>query len=293
MDAKPGPSYSPLALLPYLLLFMFFAIGALFSESSERVAVVSADGALASDGRPHREPTIPLMLVAGGVLMAVMIGTRFRVGGEWDTYTFYWDYAAGATLPDMLTFGDPAYQFLNWAGQSLGLDIWSVNLVCGALFSWGLIRFARTQPLPWLVVVIAIPYLVTVVAMGYTRQAVAIGLLLGGLASSFQGGSLLRFAAYVVLAALFHKTAVLALPLRAMGVEPSPNPGQRSEDGVNPRDRKRHVALLLEGNQRPAFIAARNDVDEPTSARQLWRRIACVCGQAAALRIATGTPIPR
>lgn len=81
------------------------------------------------------------------------------------------------------------------------------------LFSWGLIRFARTQPLPWLVVVVAIPYLVMVVAMGYTRQTVAIGLLLAGLASLFRSGSLLRFSVFVVLAALFHKTALLALPL--------------------------------------------------------------------------------
>ncbi|WP_114227905.1 MULTISPECIES: EpsG family protein [Sphingomonas] len=209
MDEPRAASYSRLALTPYLLLFAFFALGALFSEP----VVAAADGRPAAEPSPPAPHHIPLMLIVGGLLMAVMIGLRFRVGGDWDTYTSYWDYAATASLAEMLDFGDPAYQFLNWGGQQLGLDIWSVNLVCGLLFSLGLIRFARTQPLPWLVVVVAIPYLVVVVAMGYTRQAVAIGLLLGGMASLFRGGSLLRFAVYVVLAALFHKTAVLALPL--------------------------------------------------------------------------------
>ncbi|URD61588.1 EpsG family protein [Sphingomonas sp. KRR8] len=199
-------------MLPYLFLFAFFAVGALFSRPQDQAAP-QGHGEIEAPNIAARPSQIPIMLILGGILMALMIGTRFRVGGDWETYTFYWDYAGGSTLGEMLDFGDPAYQFLNWLGQQLGLDIWSVNLVCGSLFTWGLIRFARTQPMPWLVVVVAIPYLVMVVAMGYTRQAVAIGLLLGGLGSLFRGGSLVRFAMYVILAALFHKTAVLALPL--------------------------------------------------------------------------------
>jgi hypothetical protein len=63
------------------------------------------------------------------------------------------------------------------------------------------------------VLVAAVPYLVTVVAMGYTRQAVAIGILMAGLTSLFRGGSLVRFAANAVVAALFHKTSCMVLPL--------------------------------------------------------------------------------
>ena len=212
MDEAQAPSYRRLALLPYLLLFAFFAVGALISEQQAR-SEQQAVGNGVSERPAAVGSEVPVMMILGGLVMAIMIGTRFRVGGDWETYTLYWDFAADSTLAEMLEFGDPAYQFLNWLGQQLKLDIWSVNLVCGAVFTWGLIRFARTQPLPWLVLVVAIPYLVMVVAMGYTRQAVAIGLLLGGLASLFRGGSLVRFAVYIVLAALFHKTAVLALPL--------------------------------------------------------------------------------
>lgn len=55
-------------------------------------------------------------------------------------------------------------------------------------------RFARSQPDPWLAVLVAVPYLVIVVAMGYSRQAVAIGILLAGLGRLERGGSTLHFA---------------------------------------------------------------------------------------------------
>jgi len=193
---------------PYWLLFTFFAVGALFQGSPQLTAQPVGDPRLT--GRP--EASTP-MLILGGLFIAAMVGLRYKVGADWKTYYFYWQYAGYADLGRILGMSDPAYQLLNWLAQQFGAGIWVVNLACGALFSWGLIRFARTQPLPWLAVVAALPYLVTVVAMGYSRQAVAIGILLAGLASVFRGGSLLRFAGYVIAAALFHKTAVLLMPL--------------------------------------------------------------------------------
>ena len=92
-------------------------------------------------------------------------------------------------------------------------------MICAAIFVWGLMRFAEAQERPWLAVVVAIPYLVIVVAIGYTRQGVSIGLIMAGLASYVHKGSVLRFAAYVALAATFHKTAVVALPLVALANE--------------------------------------------------------------------------
>ena len=182
-------------MLAYWLLFAFFSAGALFMRETSR-------------RRPSQIP-----LIAGALLVWLAIGLRYEVGGDWDTYKFLLSYARYADLGRMLTIGDPGYQLLNWAGQRAGGDIWAVNLVCGAIFSWGLYRFARTQPDPWLTYVVAVPYLIIVVAMGYSRQAVAIGVLMAGIASINRGGSVVRFAAYVAVAALFHKTAVVVFPL--------------------------------------------------------------------------------
>jgi hypothetical protein len=109
---------------------------------------------------------------------------------------------------------DPAYALVNWFAYAAEIGIWFVNLVCGAILVWGLLQFANRQPNPWLCILVAIPYLVIVVGMGYTRQAVALGFILAGLAD-LERRSLARFVILVVLAAAFHKTAIIVLPLVA------------------------------------------------------------------------------
>lgn len=163
--------------------------------------------------RRHRD--IGLLLAT--LLLALMVGLRFQVGGDWGSYLRKYHYFAYADFDRIFAPGDPAYYWLNWAGNQLGVGIWFVNLICALIFTWGLYRLAITQPSPWLTFVVAIPYLVIVVAMGYTRQAVAIGIVMSGLARFQAHGSVLRFTVYVVAAALFHRTAVVALPLVVLG----------------------------------------------------------------------------
>lgn len=184
-------------MIPYWLLFIYFAAGALIERDF--------------DGR---RTTRSIALTIGAVIIALMIGLRFRVGGDWTTYRWQFAFSGRTSAHRMIDlFGDPAYSLLSWTVAHLGGTIWQLNLVSGTIFSWGLLRFSRAQANPWLAMTMAIPYLVVVVAMGYSRQAVAIGILMAGIAAIINGGSTLRFAAYVALAALFHKTAVMALPL--------------------------------------------------------------------------------
>jgi hypothetical protein len=154
-------------------------------------------------------------LVPIGLVTALMIGFRYEVGGDWFNYYEMFDLATDASIGDLFEIGDPGYMFLNWMAKRLALDIWAVNLACGLIFSWGLIRFARRQPNPWLAVLVAIPYLIIVVAMGYSRQGVAIGIILAGLAT-LDRSTIARFAIYIVFAASFHRSAVIILPLVAL-----------------------------------------------------------------------------
>lgn len=181
----------------YWFLFSYFAAGVLLQRD-----------------RPHDEATrtTPL-LTLGALLIALMIGLRYEVGADWFAYEYMFSFAEFAELDQVLAIGDPGYQFLNWIVQRVRGDLWLVNLICGLIFAWGLLRLAETQPNPWLAVLVAVPYLVVVVAMGYSRQAVAIGILMAGLAQIQRGASILQFAIYVAIAALFHKTAVVAFPL--------------------------------------------------------------------------------
>jgi len=182
-------------LLVFWILIFFFVPGTLAEKSNRR-----GEGSW-----------LPLALA--GLLLTVVIGLRFKVGGDWSAYEQMFDFAQFATISESVREGDPAYGLLNWIAQRIGGGIWLVNLTCGLIFSWGLVRFARTQANPWAVMLVAVPYLVIVVAMGYTRQGVAIGILMAGLASLLRGGSTLKFVLFIVVAALFHKTAIVALLL--------------------------------------------------------------------------------
>lgn len=149
------------------------------------------------------------------VVLVLMIGLRHEVGGDWGAYAGHIRQAAFDTLQQAVTKGDPAYNALNWLAARLDLGPYFVNTVCAALFAWGLVVFCRAQPLPWLALVVAVPYLVTVVAMGYTRQGVAIGLAMLGLVA-LSDRKILRFVVFVALAATFHKSAVILMPLAVL-----------------------------------------------------------------------------
>jgi hypothetical protein len=149
------------------------------------------------------------------VLLVLMIGLRHQVGADWENYAQHIEVAKSQSLPDALLTGDPAYSLLTWLGGQMPFGGYFVNLVCAAIFAWGLVVFCRSQPMPWLALVVAVPYLVLVVAMGYTRQATAIGLVMLGL-TMLDNKKIARFIGFVLFAALFHKSAVILIPLAAL-----------------------------------------------------------------------------
>jgi len=150
------------------------------------------------------------------MLLTVMIGLRYRVGGDWTNYLPYLYRARTQELTELLKSGDPGYVILNWIAVQTFDGMWVVNIICGFIFSIGLVTFSRMQPRPWLAILIAIPYLVIVVAMGYSRQGVAIGLVMLGLVGLVRDSSKVRFVIWVALAATFHKTALMLVPIAAL-----------------------------------------------------------------------------
>jgi hypothetical protein len=149
------------------------------------------------------------------VVLVMMIGLRHQVGGDWGNYAEQIRLASYGTLLQAVTQGDPAYSFLNWLASRVGGGLYLVNTVCAVFFSWGLVVFCRAQPRPWLALVVAVPYLVTVVAMGYTRQGTAIGLAMLGLVA-LSNRKIFWFVVFVALAAAFHKSAVILMPLAVL-----------------------------------------------------------------------------
>jgi hypothetical protein len=185
---------------PYWLLFAFFAAGAAGIRQRQSLR--------------NWNP----LLVAAGILTALMIGLRGGVGADWGNYQRIFEYTGLVDLDEALSMVDPAYALLNWAVITAGYGIWIVNLVCGAILVIGLLKFANRQPNPWLCILVAIPYLVIVVGMGYTRQAVALGFILWGLAD-LERKPIAKFVVLIICAAAFHKTAIVVLPLVAFATQ--------------------------------------------------------------------------
>lgn len=147
------------------------------------------------------------------VVLVLMVGLRHEVGGDWANYVFAIDRVRNQTLSTIFSGAvDPGFNLLNLLAAATGRGIYFVNTVSAAIFVWGLFVFCSSQPRPWLALVVAVPYLVTVVAMGYNRQGTAIGLVMIGLVA-LSDRKLLRFVVFVALAATFHKSAVILMPL--------------------------------------------------------------------------------
>ncbi len=144
-------------------------------------------------------------------ILVLFIGLRYEVGTDWSVYSVAYEIAIYYSLWDY-NFFEFAYSMLSWILRHQYLGIWSVNLFCSAIFCIGLYKYCKKQPIFWLALTSAIPYLVIVVSMGYTRQSAALGFVMWGL-SMWKPGKFVQFSFFIMLAVLFHKTAVIMLGL--------------------------------------------------------------------------------
>ena len=148
-------------------------------------------------------------------MLVLIIGLRHEVGGDWSIYLEMLESYIDGSDAGQNGFQDPAYILLNILAARSGLGVYLINLLSAVFFSWGLYVFCRAQPRPWLALVVAVPYLITVVAMGYTRQSAAIGIAMLAIVALGQGRTW-RFMLWIALAALFHKSAIVLVPMAVL-----------------------------------------------------------------------------
>jgi hypothetical protein len=170
-------------------------------------AAWAAAGARTADGRPGKA-----VVLVTALLLSILIGLRFHVGGDWHSYWLMLERAHNLDWGTALTISDPAYMALNLLAARLGLSIAFVNLVCAILVATGTIAFALRQKRPWFALLVAVPVLLAVTAMTTTRQSAAIGLELLALAWFLDGRRRLPAFA-LLLACAFHWSAAVLLPL--------------------------------------------------------------------------------
>jgi len=152
------------------------------------------------------------------LLLIFAIGLRHEVGGDWVNYAFNNSDYRNLLTQDFFnifnrrnfTENDIGFIVVHWIGQNWGNGIHTTNFLCAIIFVYGLFRFLDYTKHKWLGLLISIPYLVTVVSMGYTRQAVAIGIVMLAYIS-LTNDDKKNFYIKIILASLFHKTAIVLL----------------------------------------------------------------------------------
>lgn len=175
--------------------------------------LVAAWGALVPGRLPERQAIAAWWAV--GTLFALMIGLRHEVGGDWFNYLGHFEFTARLDFMEAARRGDPGHYLSNWLAARLGGSVYWINLLYGALMMWGTVVFCRRQPRPWLALLVAVPYMLVVVGMGYSRQAVALGFALLALVALSEH-RVRMFVFWIAVGALFHKSAVLLLPIAAL-----------------------------------------------------------------------------
>jgi hypothetical protein len=175
------------------------------------IFVVLATGALLNQ-EEHVSRTRLMFVALASLPTALMIGLRWQIGPDWRAYLDIFNYTKLYSLAQAISHQDPGFTTLNLLLHQFNAPFWVLNLVCGTVFVAGLTAFCRRQPNPWLAYLVAFPYLVIVVAMSGNRQSVALGLLFFAL-NAFERGRLNRFVLLILMAALFHGSVLLMLPL--------------------------------------------------------------------------------
>ncbi|GAL37552.1 hypothetical protein JCM19240_699 [Vibrio maritimus] len=189
-------------MVTYWLVFSFVAMLSFFERKQISIHLI-------------RLSSIPVSWCFIWLVLVLVIGFRFEVGGDWGAYLRYLDRVADLSVTEALALKDPGYQMLNVFSQYVGGGIFSVNLMAATLFVTGLMVFCANQPRPMLALAVAFPYMVIVLSMGYTRQSIAIGLSMIAFYSLIHN-SIYRFSFWLVLACLFHQSAILLIPIGVM-----------------------------------------------------------------------------
>ena len=146
------------------------------------------------------------------VFFLITIGLRDEVGADWGNYIRHYEDSNAINLIDALFYKDIGYAVLNWFVYKFDGGIYLVNLICASIILWCLISFSKREPFAWLYVSVAVLFYIIIIGMSLSRQAVALAFFLLAMRAILDKSSI-AFVAYIILAALFHKTAIFLIAL--------------------------------------------------------------------------------
>jgi hypothetical protein len=148
-----------------------------------------------------------------GLGLWLFMGTRFETGCDFHGYLVRFETLyEGANASAFFGAEEPGFHLLNILIKRLGLGYVWLNVAASLVYLVCVFRFSRLAPRPLLLVALFFPIMIVQLGMSGLRQALAVGFLLLAF-EQFVEKSKLRTAIWVVVAAQFHTSAYVFLPV--------------------------------------------------------------------------------
>ncbi|MDA9964364.1 EpsG family protein [Gammaproteobacteria bacterium] len=146
-------------------------------------------------------------------LLFIFTAFRFQVGCDWSTYyQIYIDHTALLEDTTIYNLREPLWWLVMDMLNSIGASFVWLNVFVCMVFFLGVNKLARRSPDPLGFLVMLFPILIINMPMSALRQGVAIGLMCYAF-SSFIDKKVLKFILFIIIAAGFHTSALVFLPM--------------------------------------------------------------------------------
>jgi len=182
-------------MLPYFFIALAPAIPALGETSTYRKPINS-------------RPFLALFFV----ILTVFVGFRYEVGPDWAPYISIYEVAKRFPASVAIFRSEPAYMLINIVSAKLNGGIVLVNLVSAVIALWSIYRYCADVPRPWLATYVLTSFFLVAILMGLNRQGVAASIVFLAI-NQLKYGKGFRYFVLVLLAAAFHVSALIMLPL--------------------------------------------------------------------------------
>lgn len=157
-----------------------------------------------------------LVLFLFAIFLLLFAGTRYYVGCDYVGYFLRFDRTPfDFSFSYLLSKEEPGFNGILGYLKSSGHSYSSLLFVCSCIYILCLTRFASLFRSPAIFLVLAFPVLVVQLGMSGIRQALALGFLLVSF-TSFVNSSRVWTAIWIFVAAQFHTSAIVFLPMALM-----------------------------------------------------------------------------
>jgi hypothetical protein len=164
----------------------------------------------------HAAPRAWLFLY--GVFVTCFVGLRDNIGADWEQYEYFFVVARFESFEKATQLSDPGYMLLNWCIASTGGNITGVMFFAAAIVGASLVRFSTITPYPWVALAVAASHFTVVMSMSHVRQSIALSFVLLAVVALAER-SIARYVLWCVLAAVFHRSAAIFLPIAVLLTE--------------------------------------------------------------------------